>query len=310
MAGSSYHNHTNELTLSGAFASVASGYIAGGCGLIVLHPLDSIKALIQTGEYSKRKSFTSGDFLPRLRSFSSLYSGLSVPLFTVGFIQSLNFCVFDSSRRFLFNIGKTTGATDSYLQDDSAMNVGLAGGIAGSTISILTSPMSILKTKQQVRPTMKLFDTMKETYAYRSSGFRNFYIGYSVHLYCEAVGRTMLMFSYETMKRQFAVLSDVSVTEIHPLERIVSSAFASILAWTIIYPADVVRIKLHSSSVLQPDKSPSLKALVLAKSLWRAEGITPFFRGYSYTIMRAPLSAVLLPVYDMCHKYLLQCDTF
>ena len=177
--------------LKDVFAPLSAGYIAGICGIIVGHPLDSLKVLLQTGtanggipnniintpspstsnaSNSLALSPTSStspnpnrllssvalktsnkqvlSMKSRKRSIKALYAGVSGPLLTVGLVQSINFAFYDTFRRYLYSGVNEDGC--SYLYNDSLCNVAISASLAGGLISILTSPLMVVKTKQQV----------------------------------------------------------------------------------------------------------------------------------------------------------------
>ena len=179
-------------------APLGAGYIAGSCGIIVGHPLDSLKVLLQTGNGNgtfgnsnsvKPNSTTQppatsshpvtqpsssntsnsnasrtlssvanrvGQGTPNLegkRSLRSLYAGVAGPLVTVGLIQSINFAIYDTVRRSLYFYGNRNDPNfnaHDYLYYDSLTNVAISASVAGGAISFVTSPLMVVKTKQQI----------------------------------------------------------------------------------------------------------------------------------------------------------------
>ena len=85
---------SNSTTLSTVFSSITAGYIAGSVGLLIGHPLDSLKVALQTGGAGR---------MPRTsKELMILYSGVGPPLMTVGAVASVNFAIYDNVRRALF----------------------------------------------------------------------------------------------------------------------------------------------------------------------------------------------------------------
>lgn len=220
------HDGDNDVKIS--WKPLLAGYTAGCCGLIVGHPLDSLKVLLQNStdgasnnafraasspelsrtapvmglrrpaigavmSMQRRTLLTSDsaayavarkymDSAPAIsssstssaigkRSIRSLYAGISAPLVTVGLVQSLNFALYDSFRRILHQRDlencehSTYHHTTSYRDNDSLFNICTSAFASGSLVSVVTSPLVILKTKQQLmlwslRKAIK--DTMKQ----------------------------------------------------------------------------------------------------------------------------------------------------
>ena len=165
-----------------------AGYAAGTAGIIIGHPLDSIKVLIQTNggvssgaqrSSSRVKAVGQGKVITRAssstaaatamhpgalsaapdhtsllgnRSLRGLYAGMTGPLLTSGIVQSLNFAMYDTARRVLYDLQLQENPNDAvfvrqpkdYLYHDNLSNVAMASFISGSLLSVLTSPSSIL----------------------------------------------------------------------------------------------------------------------------------------------------------------------
>ena len=85
-----------------------------------------------------------------LRSIRALYSGVTGPLLTVGMIQSLNFAIYDSLRRILHRHSHPLASDSDYLHNDSLANVTVSAMAAGSVLALCTSPLLVVKTKQQI----------------------------------------------------------------------------------------------------------------------------------------------------------------
>jgi len=280
--------------------------VAGSLGLLVGHPLDSLKVALQTGSEAK--------FAFNWSNIRKLYSGIVPPLLTIGAVSSLNFAIYDNTRRLLFINklrsggvkGEEYGICDSpnYLTDDSLGNVAIAGSIAGGIVSLLTSPFIIVKTTQQVRPELSIQEVIKETYAHTNlpaerASMRNFYIGYPSHIFCEGVGRGVYMVIYEGGKRAIAKSNNKSVLEVTVAERMASAFLAGCLCWALIFPADTIRSKIYAHHVLNPLDPETPGSFEMAAKIWKEKGMRGFFKGVSLTVVRAgPVAATVLPIYD------------
>jgi len=218
--------------------SIIAGYVAGVCGTLVGHPLDSIKVLLQTnnfGSLTLNKSFQSkhetvmatknlpksnittpcasiftSKSPPSSRSLRALFAGISGPMMTIGLTQALNFSVYDTTRRILYQQQRNTeGYNDpnDYLYSDTISNVFIASSWSGVVISFFTSPLNIIKTKQQImvtsfrealQETLLLNNSTKMTFSRMRTGIKNlFFTGFTPHLFCEGFGRGLYYTSYE-----------------------------------------------------------------------------------------------------------------
>lgn len=336
-----------------------AGYAAGITGVVIGHPLDSMKVLLQTnggassgaqrsssrvntpasshvmtraltpnvvaihsgsapvkanvstvavsGSVPNEMTLSSGSILGN-RSIRALYAGVTGPLLTIGILQSLNFAIYDSVRRALYerqlqsegqNLVSYERQPGDYLYRDKLYNVAAASFISGASISILTSPMMIVKTKQQLM-VWGFKEAIRETYLH---GIRNFYTGFGVHFICESFGRSVYMFTYELLKRQLAEAKAneqaTATANLSVSDRILCAASAGMTSWVFIFPADVIRSKLYAKSITTPSSPTAIGGIELARQLVKEQGITSLYRGMGITVARAgPVAAAVLPVYD------------
>lgn len=332
-------DNSNRISKQSAYNSIVAGYVAGITGLLIGHPLDSMKVLLQTQAAAQSTGPTAPKaalqlptnnngpnarqirtnttavatelVTPTQRSFLSLYKGIHIPLMTVGVMQSLNFVLYDSFRRLLYqndlknnqSSGSQSAAGDgNYLWDDSLTNVAIASGTAGAFISLITSPMQVLKTKQQVM----LWDTrtaLRETM--RNGGLRNFFTGFGAHFYCDTIGRAVYFASYECMKRHLREHYHDGSKNSDVINRMISAAASGMMCWFVIFPADVVRCKVYHHVTTNPGSEISSTEMIQKMFRESNGSLRPFMRGFGITVARAgPVAAAVLPVYDLTLEWL------
>ncbi|KAL3805061.1 hypothetical protein HJC23_003289 [Cyclotella cryptica] len=374
----------NSYSIKSIRNGLIAGYSAGLCGIVVGHPLDSIKVLLQTqsdvgvgschqstgaaSSTSSAKSSNADTAITRAssinsssnttsssskanvsttanpsgnnssrisansiigtRSLRALYSGMTGPLLASGAIRSINFAVYDSVRRALYqrqlcnahqNAATQTVHHDDYLHYDSLTNVAIASFASGATTSIATSPMALVKTKQQIM-VWGFRKAVRDTFFNGTSGktsfvrgIQNFYTGFGVHFYCDAVGTAVYFTSYEYFKREIARrkqdLQDtrydskfVTTHNITLAERMTCAASAGMVCWSVIFPWDVIRSRLYSQAI---NNETSLNGFQLASQMIREQGLRSLYRGVGITVARAgPVAAAVLPVYDCILSWL------
>lgn len=345
---------------------LVAGYAAGITGVVIGHPLDSVKVLLQTNNGGSSFSssahrsasrvntpanshvltrastpnvaaippvstpvkanvstvaVTSSGSILGNRSIRALYAGVTGPLLTIGILQSVNFAIYDSVRRVLYDRQLQSEHPDDviynrqpgdYLHYDNLSNVAVASFLSGASISVLTSPMMIVKTKQQLK-VWGFRKAIRETYLSEINGknwnavngVRNFYTGFGVHFVCESFGRSVYMFAYELFKRQLARAksreqsSSVSTENLSTPDRMFCAASAGMTSWVFIFPADVIRSKLYANSLTTQSSPAASDGIVLAKQMVKEQGIRSLYRGMGITVARAgPVAAAVLPVYD------------
>lgn len=296
--------------------SITAGYVAGMCGVLVGHPLDSIKVWTQMGGTATSKTATTTTLSSKWRH---LYAGVQGPLLTVGLVQALNFGVYDAVRRHLYDMRviKSSGeqpqtsfttsksnnnADDHNSRHGALLDVAIAASVAGAVISVPTSVLQATKIHQQVH---KVFQLRAAAVAlYQQGGARAFFAGYTPHLYCETCGRGVYFFLYEYFKRcMIDVQQDTNnhKTELSLPQRMLCAGLSNTVAWLLIFPADVLRCRLYASS----SDAKKLSTFAMAKQIFHQSGLRPFYRGLGVTILRAaPVSAAVLPIYDQAHAWL------
>ena len=78
----------SEIKSSREIASFFAGTIAGATGILVGHPLDTLKVRYQTGQISSNLTINRKYIL-------DLYRGILPPLLTSGSVQSINFSLYE-----------------------------------------------------------------------------------------------------------------------------------------------------------------------------------------------------------------------
>jgi hypothetical protein len=320
--------------------SVLAGYVAGVSGTLVGHPFDSAKVWLQTQnqrqQHQQKPRMTAMTNLPTMSStpsantpqqtlravhtatptlrtspvalFSQIrafYAGVYGPLLTVGLVQSINFSVYDSMRRFLYyrNELHPQDNTNAYLHQDSLTNVAIASSTAGAVLALFTSPMLITKVQQQTMPGLTFQKALLRTWQ------TGLFVGFAPHLFSETCGRAAYFCSYEAFKRslvQYRTTNDNASSQL-PLptlqERVVSAAASGIICWSIIFPLDALRCRLYAQTA---STAPRLGTMAMAQHMYQ-QGWRTFYRGFAVTVVRAgPVAAAVLPMYDGALQFLTQ----
>jgi solute carrier family 25 carnitine/acylcarnitine transporter 20/29 len=240
----------------------------------------------------------------------ALYKGIGGPLVTVGMVQSVNFAVYDSCRRMLYNLDhpqdhNTHGNSNAYLHHDSLYNVAASSMVAGSILACFTSPMLIVKTQQQVHghSFRRAVQEMIRPDKAAPLQFRNMFVGFGIHSFSEIIGRAVYFVTYEHLKRslfQYRVRQDPDLLVVNLQDRMASAAVSGILCWAAIFPIDAVRCRLYAERPSVHTSRTRLTAVHMARNMWQQAGWRAFYRGFGVTVLRAgPVAAAVLPVYDL-----------
>lgn len=237
----------------------------------------------------------------RQMNLRTLYAGVGGPLVTVGLIQSANFCIYDMMRRTLYSTQHPNAEHNDYMNNDSLQNVAISSTFAGVILSFITSPLLVVKTKQQfmtwnVKTALK--DTLKRRVG-QASALPNFFVGFGPHFISESLGRGIYFCTYETLKRKFAAENGTASLGM----RMVAAAASGIVCWSIIFPCDVLRNRLCANAAVSNESGTSVWRL--AQNMYAQGKLRPFYRGFGVTVLRAgPVAASVLPVYDTTLEWL------
>ncbi len=270
-------------------ASFGAGTVAGASGTLIGHPFDSLKVRLQVGRELVHQKYD-------LAWMKQLYRGVVPPILTTGAMASINFTIYEASRSWL-----NTKYFFAPTQNSHLCSVFIAGCTSGAFVSLISTPISVIKIQQQVATEKNLVNSIIDIY--KKSGIRGFYRGFSTMLVLESPGRGVYMCSYETCKSLIAyandtqgrAYSDRSVTTSQTSHRILSAALAGIFSWLVVYPFDVVKARVQ----LDFNRKLYSSTWSCAVTTWREGGVRAMYRGIVYTLVRAgPVAGTILPIYE------------
>lgn len=235
-----------------------------------------------------------------IRTLRALYSGIAVPLVSVGLIQSANFASYDALRRILHRYDHPGASETEYLNNDSLTNVAVAGSLTGGVLAFVTGPLIMVKTKQQITGNgfrQALVELVRPNGG--AISISRCYIGFWPHLVTETLGRAVYYSSYEGCKRaivDYKTRNGHLDTSVAMSERMVSAGLSGIMCWSMIFPLDSIRCRMYNQEGLQTKST-----MEMIHSMYQEGGssLRPFYRGFGFTVLRAgPVAAAVLPIYD------------
>lgn len=306
------------------------GTTTSTCKEVTAVPLSLFRSVHTTANNLPNKllplPFHPNEFVYRARL---LYAGVSGPLLAVGLVQSINFAVYDSVRRALYDPsqreeqrryltlvhGKQIDPMSEYRYCDSLANVAVASAVSGAVLAFITSPMQIAKVQQQVVPGLTLFQALARTWKIGP------FTAFLPHFLSATIGRSIYMVTYEGAKRAWVHVrshtspnedevqdttwssgSSVYQAELTLAERMFSAALAGVICWATIFPLDSLRSRMYAASAenLRTTSGTLAMAQSMLQSGWRT-----FYKGFTVTVIRAgPVAAAVLPVYDIALEFL------
>jgi solute carrier family 25 carnitine/acylcarnitine transporter 20/29 len=300
------HNISNNSSSSSNVTSTSNTTKASAAGTTNARSMSSLATNGGGGGTASSVSSLVSRYSSTLRA---LYKGIGGPLVTVGMVQSVNFAVYDSCRRMLYNLDhpqqqqhQGCNSFKNYLHHDSLYNVAASSMAAGSILACFTSPMLIVKTQQQVHghSFRRAVTEMMRPDPNRPLQFRNMFVGFGVHSFSEIIGRAVYFVTYEHLKRsllQYRQQQDPDFVVVSLTDRMASAACSGIVCWAAIFPIDAVRCRLYAE---RPSVHTSRTGAQMARHMWQQAGWRAFYRGFGVTVLRAgPVAAAVLPVYDL-----------
>lgn len=233
-----------------------NGAVSGMFGIILSHPIDTIKTHIQTG--NNFKSFPL--------NIRSLYKGISAPLLGVGFEKALVFGTYNYCLKQLQN--------KSCIIDVGVGLIPISGAIAGLTASIIVTPYERFKILKQNSQKIMLGDISPKF----------LFKGLSATFTREVPGFAIYFSVYESLKYHTFTKHD---KEIGYLNSFAYGGLSGITAWIFIYPQDRIKTILQSS--VQSKSESKIGFSSVMREIYSKGGIKHFYSGFSWAVGRAML---------------------
>ncbi|KAG9010669.1 hypothetical protein FRB94_010146 [Tulasnella sp. JGI-2019a] len=286
----------------------AAGTFGGMAGLLVGHPLDTVKVRFQTPEIALK--YTGGTFHAVRTIFieeriRGLYKGIASPLAGTAF---LNGTVFASYGFFMRLQGGTVSDAPSLAQ------VALAGAGSGIVASLVTTPTDLVKIRQQLMLSATGLPSTRQVVSsiLRTDGFRGLYRGITVTCVRDC-GYGVYFATYEGTCRLFKALKspdrdviDVNhsslIQEVEAFESslswselMVSGGLAGVAGWGCTFPLDVVKSQVQAYT--GRGRHPGVISLL--KGAYQRSGLRGVFAGLTPTLLRAvPVNMVTFFVFE------------
>ncbi|CAO1629869.1 unnamed protein product [Sympodiomycopsis kandeliae] len=233
--------------------------------------------------------------------FLGLFKGVTSPMLGVA---AMNACIFGSyglALRF-----QTSPESSSHATLGHIMLAGCASGIASSFI---TSPIELLKIREQLDYSSKgakpqTLQILKSIWK-NENGLKGLYRGLRVTCLRD-LGYGPYFLSYEIINRILLSLHDVnsvgpSPPQLSNLELALSGSIAGVLAWVSTFPIDCIKTRIQAQ---QGNKTGIMQA---TREIYRNGGFKAFWSGVGATVFRAiPVNATLFVVYEVTKDSLIQ----
>ena len=238
-----------------------NGAVSGMAGIILSHPFDTIKTNIQSNNSIKF-------------SFRFLYKGIYPPLFGVGFEKAIVFGTFLNFNHFF-----------EKKEFKRETNIAISGALSGFFASFIVTPVERIKILLQNGASIEKVKSIQV-----SSLFK----GLSATFTRETPGFAIYFSVYENLKYHYYTKQD------QEMPNIISFMFGGLsgaVAWTFIYPQDLVKTKIQSNY----NSSESITKII--GNIYKEGGIRMFYKGFHLALLRAvPLHAGTFAMMEVLKK--------
>ena len=306
-----------------------AGSIAGGAGVFVGHPLDTVKTRLQTSTSYASWTQCFGR-IARKEGTRAFFRGLSWPFFSKAIEQCLIFGLNEKFRRIL------------PLEGDSL--VATSGALAGVVGMGILTPVYVVKVQLQISPKERIqaFSGPLQCASFnlKTHGIRHgLYAGFLPSLVanpicygirfitytkCQDAVSSTINFILEDEKGSSSLPSASSVNDARlMMSQMISGGIAGMMTWGSVYPLDVVMSKMQAQGAqrrFQPQSEPytkmnqGLESIMSvgrkgmwwhAKDLYNKGGLKAFFKGLEPCLLRAfPVNAIMFLTYEQTVKLL------
>lgn len=226
------------------------GAISGMTGVLLSHPIDTIKTNIQKNGVLQTN---------QLNSIGKLYRGIWSPLLGVGFEKAIVFGMYEKTQDIFINPHRSITLVNA-----------IAGGVAGFSASFLVTPYERIKILLQNGSSVQ-----RETFQLRSL-FR----GLSMTFTREVPGFAIYFSVYEGLKYR---LHTKPKRELGHVNSFLYGGLSGASAWIFIYPQDRIKTLMQSTTEI---KLPKNKIAFYWKYIRENGGL---YKGFSWALYRAVL---------------------
>ena len=184
------------------------GAISGMFGILISHPVDSIKTHMQT-----YKNLSTFNYKP-----THLYRGIISPLLGVGLEKSLVF------------------GTYNFLHCNKKINIPVSGAISGFVASLIVTPYERIKILRQNQTQFLWKECLKPNFLFK---------GLSATFTREVPGFAIYFSTYEFLKNKFYTSQK---KDIDIISSFIFGGIAGSTAWLFIYPQDRIKTIIQSNN--------------------------------------------------------------
>ncbi|KAI9813416.1 MAG: hypothetical protein M1827_004091 [Pycnora praestabilis] len=289
------------------YKGFVAGVFSGIAKLSVGHPFDTIKVRLQTTEKAQFKG-PLDCLLQTLRKegAAGLYKGATPPLVGWMFMDSLMLGSLTFYRRMLlekvFTPTTPLNVRTSYENEPThklpTVGHGIAGVMAGATVSFIAAPVEHIKARLQIQYAT---DKSQRLYSGPVDCAKRIYTGYGLRGIYHGLSATLLFrsffFFWWGSYDVFTTLLNQNTNLSAPAVNFWAGGLSAQIFWITSYPSDVVKQRIMTDSLGPDQRFPRWRDA--AKTVYRENGWRGYWRGFLPCFLRAfPANAMALVAFE------------
>ncbi|KAK7220284.1 hypothetical protein V2G26_008287 [Clonostachys chloroleuca] len=277
------------------------GSVAGAFGAFMVYPIDLVKTRLQNqrgaqpGQRLYKNSIDCFQKVVRNEGVRGLYSGVLPQLVGVAPEKAIKLTVNDLARNFFT---KKDGSIHWFSEV-------ISGGTAGGCQVVFTNPLEIVKIRLQVQGEVAKSGSAapkrSAMWIVRNLGLMGLYKGASACLLRDVPFSAIYFPTYSHLKRDF--FGESATHKLGVLQLLTAGAIAGMPAAYLTTPFDVIKTRLQVEARKGDAQYNGLRHA--AKTIWKEEGFTAFFKGGPARIFRSsPQFGFTLAAYEVLQTLL------
>ncbi len=280
--------------MSDLLKSFLAGWVGGIGNLVVGHPFDTVKVLMQSSPAGTYKnSLDWVQTLMRKEGPLAVYKGVRAPMTGVGVVFAIYFLAYDATEALLRRIKGIAPGTNLTLLD-----VMICGGSTGVFGSLILAPAELLKVQQQTAAAKGLDGSFGAVCKglYAEGGPRAFFRGMTATMVRDVPGSMAWFGAYEMTKQ--ALCDDPKKPSV--MQALVAGGMGGLGMWSFVIPLDAVKTRIQAARAGEPTGFFSAVRGIMAES-----GLKGFYRGIGPALLRAfPANAACFAAKEMAQSSL------
>ena len=284
-----------------------AGGTAGAIGVVIGNPLDVIKIRMQTSPSKYFSSIQTFHAILQQEGALGFYKGMSSPVVAQFLMNSVLF----ATNSLVLSILQTRNSSDF-------VNSFVSGSVSGFAQCLILVPTDVIKCSIQVQSDRPNYFHSPQSHGailcaqniIKTEGISGLFKGFTATAMREVPAIGVYFTTYRiTVNMLESLYSNKSLNknaiEQKPSTPIVlfSGGMAGCMSWLMVYPIDVIKSNIQSSSANTSSNRTGL--IETAKTLQRKYGWKIFTRGLGVTLLRAfPVNASTFYFYELFRSHL------